>query len=345
VKDGEVAVFVYKQKDGAVQDFIEGPFDDTIKTANFPMLSSLVGLAFGGGSLFQAEVYFINLAGVIQVKFGVPYFDVFDPRFLDFAVPVSVRGTISFKLGDYKAFIELHRLINFDLEAFNKQIKDAVVKYVKGVVTNIPQENGIPVMQLERKILQINEIVEGYIKPRMQNDFGVLVSAMDIAAIEADKESAGYASLKSVTQDIAAQTTQAQAAANIQNLQDTQRINAENMEATLAAQREKAQHAQRMQTDASNFAVHQLNQQTKVGIAGAEVLGQMGANGAMNMDEGGMNPAGMMAGIDGRCCWRADGRYDGQHDAGRTTVARRNTRRSGNAGPGDGAAPAAFGAV
>jgi hypothetical protein len=38
---------VYKQKDGAMQDFIEGPFDDTIKTANFPVLSSIVGLAFG----------------------------------------------------------------------------------------------------------------------------------------------------------------------------------------------------------------------------------------------------------------------------------------------------------
>jgi hypothetical protein len=31
VKDGEVAVFVYKQKDGVIQDFIEGPFDETIK--------------------------------------------------------------------------------------------------------------------------------------------------------------------------------------------------------------------------------------------------------------------------------------------------------------------------
>ena len=38
VKDGEVAVFVYKQKDGTMQDFIEGPFDQIIKTANFRLL-------------------------------------------------------------------------------------------------------------------------------------------------------------------------------------------------------------------------------------------------------------------------------------------------------------------
>jgi membrane protease subunit (stomatin/prohibitin family) len=69
VKDGEVAVFVYKQKDGTVQDYIMGPYDETIKSANFPVLSSIIGLAYAGGTPFQAEVYFINLAGNIQIKF------------------------------------------------------------------------------------------------------------------------------------------------------------------------------------------------------------------------------------------------------------------------------------
>ena len=43
VKDGEVAVFFYKQNNGTEQDFIVGPYDDTIKTANFPILTGIVG--------------------------------------------------------------------------------------------------------------------------------------------------------------------------------------------------------------------------------------------------------------------------------------------------------------
>ena len=125
VKDGEVAVFVYKQKDGSGQDCIVGPYDDTIKTAIFPVLSSIVGLAFGGESPFQAEIYFINLAGVNQLRFAVPYFDVFDPRLPDHGVPMAVRGTITFNITDYKGFIKLHRLVNFDHEQFRQQIKDA----------------------------------------------------------------------------------------------------------------------------------------------------------------------------------------------------------------------------
>ena len=173
VKDGELAVFVYKQKNGDNQDFIVGPYDQTIKTANFPVLTSIVGTAFGGASPFQAEIYFINLSGNIQIRFGIPFFDVFDPRFEDFAVPMAVRGTLTFNITDYKGFIKLNRLINFQLEDFKKQVKDAITKYVKGVVTNIPADNEIPVLQMERKILQINDLVSNYLRARLEADFGV----------------------------------------------------------------------------------------------------------------------------------------------------------------------------
>ena len=300
VKDGEVAVFVYPQKDGTQQDFIVGPYDETIKTGNFPVLTSIVGAAFGGASPFQAEIYFINLAGVIQVKFGVPFFDVADPRFMDYAVPVAVRGTISFKISDYKEFIKLHRLIDFNLDSFQTQIRDAVIKYTKGVVTNIPSDNGIPVIQLERKILLINDTIEQYIKPRLQNDFGVTVSALDISDVELDKDSDGYKELKAVTADITTQTTQAQAAVNIKQMQDMQRVQMENLEETQRIQREEMQRAQKLQTESANLSAFQIEKQAEVGIAGANALGQMGANGGTDVNlgnGGGFNPAGLMAGM------------------------------------------------
>jgi len=298
VKDGELAVFVYQQKDGSMQDFIVGPYDQTIKTANFPVLSSIVGAAFGGASPFQAEIYFINLSGNVQVRFGIPYFDVFDPRFLDFAVPMAARGTITFNLTDYKAFIKLNRLINFELEDFNKQIKDAVTKYVKGVITNIPADKGMPVLQMERKLLEINEIIASYLKPRLENDFGVNMKGFDLATIEVDKESEGYAELRKVTAEQATKTTIAQADVNIKNLEDMQGINALNMEETLKIQREEAQRAQRLQTETNFIGAHALDQQTEVLKTGAESLGKMGnIGGSGGEGGGGMNPAGMMTGM------------------------------------------------
>ena len=296
VKDGELAVFVYQQKDGSVQDYIEGPFDQTIKTANFPILSSIVGLAFGGASPFQAEIYFINLSGNIQIKFGVPYFDVFDPRFIDFAVPISARGTITFNVTNYKEFIKLNRLINFELADFSKQIKDAVTKYVKGIVTNIPSENGLPVLQLERKILEINDLISSRLKDRLESDFGVNMKAFDLANIDVDKESVGYNELRKVTADQTTKTTVAQTDVGIKNMQDMQEINALNMEETLRIQREEAQRSQKLQTETNFIGAHALNQQTDVLKTGAESLGNMG-NMDLGGNGGGMNPAGMMTGM------------------------------------------------
>ena len=292
VKDGELAVFVYQQKDGSMQDFIVGPYDQTIKTANFPVLSSIVGAAFGGASPFQAEIYFMNLSGNIQLKFGIPYFDVFDPRFMEFAVPMSARGTITFNITDYKGFIKLNRLINFELDDFNKQIKDAVTKYIKGIITNIPSDKGIPVLQMEKKLLEINDLIAEYLKPRMENDFGVNMKGFDLATIDVDKESQGYAELRKVTADQTTKTTIAQTDVNIKNMSDMQEINALNMEGTLRIQREEAQRAQKLQTETNFIGAHALNQQTDVLKTGAESLGNMGIGGG-----DGMNPAGMMTGM------------------------------------------------
>ena len=300
VKDGEVAVFVYKQKDGTMQDFIVGPFDQTIKTANFPVLASIVGLAYEGGTPFQAEVYFINLARIIQVKFGVPFFDVYDPRFDDFGVPVAVRGTISFGIGDYREFIKLHRLSSFNLDDFQKQIRDAVIRYVKDAVANAPAAHNIPVIQIESEIAQINDAIEYDIVERLKETFGVVVSGVDISAIEIDKSSEGYRQLTAVTQDVTAATVEAQTAANIKNIHDKQRIESEHYEESLRVQREESQYAERMQTRTANIGAYQIEKQTEVGVAGAEALGQMGANGAGSIDLGngggmGFNPAAMVA--------------------------------------------------
>ncbi len=299
VKDGEVAVFVYKQQNGTMQDFIVGPFDQIIKTENFPILASIVGLAYDGGTPFQAEVYFINLAQIIQVKFGVPFFDVYDPRFLDFGVPVAVRGTISFKISDYREFIKLHRLNAFNLADFQAQVKDAVNRYVKDTVANAPAAHNIPLIQIETKVSQINDVIELDIGERLRETFGVDVSGVDIGSIEIDKTSEGYRSLMGVTRDIAAATTQAEAEARIKDIAAKQRIEAENYEETLRIQREEGQYAQHKQTQSSNIGAFQVEKQAEVGIAGAESLGQMGSNGAGDVNLGGggdgFNMAAMMA--------------------------------------------------
>lgn len=284
VKDGEVAVFVYSQYDGTVQEYIEGPCDLILNTENLPILASLVGLAYDGGTPFQAEVYFINLARMIQVKFGVPFFDIYDPRFADFGVPVAVRGIVSFSIADYREFIKLHRLNNFQLEDFQQQIRDTVSRYVKDTVANAPAAHNIPVVQIETKTAQINDVVEYDLAERLKENFGVLVSGVDIGAIEIDKNSEGYRQLMAVTKNVAATKIEAETQDYVERLR---------------IQREEGQYAVHKQTQTANIGAFQVEKQADVGIAGAQALGQMGANGAGDVNLGGdgdsFNMAAMMA--------------------------------------------------
>lgn len=178
--------------------------------------------------------------------------------------------------------------------------RDAVVRYVKDVVSNVPAQNDIPVIQIETKTSQINDTIELFIKDRFIDNFGVVVSSVDIGAIEIDKSSEAYRQLMSVTKDVTTATVEAKKEAEVKNIHDMQRIEAENYEETLRIQREESQYSMHKDTQTRNIAAFQVESQKEVGVAGAEALGQMGANGAGGVSLGeaggtGFNPAAMMA--------------------------------------------------
>ncbi|MBR2571746.1 MAG: SPFH domain-containing protein, partial [Clostridia bacterium] len=289
----------HRSDKGIIQDYLIGPYDGIVKTENLPLIASLIGVAYGGNTPFQAEVYFINISHTIQTKFAVPYFDVFDPRFEDFGIPVAVRGTITFRIGDVSNFIKLHRLQSFSIDCLANEIRDAVNRYVKGVIANVPREYGIPVVRIESCITQINDRIEKALQERLMNSFGIIATGIDIGTIEIDKTSRAYTALKAVTQNVSALTIQAQTEANIKQIRDKQQLDIENYGETLRIQREEAQYAQRKNTQTNHFAAYRVEAQAGVAEAGAQALGQMRRNGSGNTEFGnmGFNPAAIAAEI------------------------------------------------
>ncbi|TXI66525.1 MAG: DUF4339 domain-containing protein [Flavobacterium sp.] len=312
VKDGEVAVFVYKQKDDTQQDFVEGPYDDILKTANLPVISNIIGLAYNSGTPFQAEVYFINLARIIPFKARIPYFDIFDPRFIDFGIKCAVQYQLLTQIVDYKEFIKINRLINLTPQELNEKMKPVIDRHLKALVINIPKQNNIAAVQIETQLDEVNAQSASRLKPEIENLFGIQINNLSIDVIDIDKDDEQYHKLRKLTADITERKTttqanveidtiQAQADVNIKNLQDTQRINAGNLEEQLRIQREEMQRAQKLQTESSNFEVHKLNIQTdaqkEILTAAADSLGNMGNMDLGGNSSGGMNPAGMMTGM------------------------------------------------
>lgn len=227
-----------------------------------------------------------NLAKGSQVKFRIPYFDVFDPRFENFAVPVAVEVSLVYGVNDLALFNSINKTQNISDSVFQDKLKGQIIKFVKSVVTNAPADHQIPVLKLESKIVEISELVQNYVTPKIERLFGVNVRSIDITEIVADHQSRGYRELKSVTSDLEKDALQTRSNLNIDawkrqqemNLggqEEMQRMQLEHQRETMRIQREELQRASRLQTETNFLGAHQANLNAGVQTAQAQAQGSM----------------------------------------------------------------------
>lgn len=266
-----------------------------------------------------------NLSKGSQVNFAIPYFDVFDPRLQDYGVPVSVHGAVVYAIEDMDLFHSVNRNEGYSDETFKNKLRGQLTKFIKSVVVNAPIDAQIPVVQIERKIFEISELIQQRVTPQVEKLFGITIRSLDITGINVDKESRGYRELKALTADLEKERMMAQHNAQISNFnlnndlqqdmlkkqselnldamgrkqeldlggqEELQRMNLENQRETMRIQREEMQRASRLQTEQTFMGAHQAN-------LNAGVLNNAtdnGINAFRQQTMGGMNNMGQMGG-------------------------------------------------
>lgn len=266
-----------------------------------------------------------NLSKGSQLNFAIPYFDVFDPRLQDYGVPVSVHGAVVYAIEDMDLFHSVNRNEGYSDETFKNKLRGQLTKFIKSVVSNAPSDTQIPVVQIERKIFEISELIQQRVTPQVEKLFGITIRSLDITGINVDKESRGYRELKALTADLEKERMMAQHNAQISNFnlnndlqqdmlkkqselnldamgrkqeldlggqEELQRMNLENQRETMRIQREEMQRASRLQTEQTFMGAHQAN-------LNAGVLNNAtdnGINAFRQQTMGGMNNMGQMGG-------------------------------------------------
>lgn len=266
-----------------------------------------------------------NLSKGSQLNFAIPYFDVFDPRLQDYGVPVSVHGAVVYAIEDMDLFHSVNRNEGYSDETFKNKLRGQLTKFIKSVVSNAPSDAQIPVVQIERKIFEISELIQQRVTPQVEKLFGITIRSLDITGINVDKESRGYRELKALTADLEKERMMAQHNAQISNFnlnndlqqdmlkkqselnldamgrkqeldlggqEELQRMNLENQRETMRIQREEMQRASRLQTEQTFIGAHQAN-------LNAGVLNNAtdnGINAFRQQTMGGMNNMGQMGG-------------------------------------------------
>jgi membrane protease subunit (stomatin/prohibitin family) len=179
VNQSQEACFI---KGGQLLD-VFGPGTHTLSSKNLPILSSIIGLAFGGDSPFKAEVYFINKSVSMDAKFGLIPFNMIEPNF-KIPIPVTSRGSFALSVKDSSTF--LNRIVgtvpDFETKTISQYFRGVIVESTKNAITKIAHEQKLSPLELESIVFEVANAVKGLLAGTI-SEFGLDLRLFNIEAI------------------------------------------------------------------------------------------------------------------------------------------------------------------
>jgi len=182
VRESQRAVFY---RDGKSLDLFE-PGRVTISTMNLPLLSGLLSLFTGGNNVFTAEVYFVNMREMTDMKWGTP--QPISLRDTDLGlVRLRAFGQYTIQIADPKRFVD--QIVGTQGIYNTAQIEDYLRGAVLARLTDVLGENMTSIFDLPKLF---DEISAG-MKAKVQDDFlalGINLKQFMIVSISPTDETA-----------------------------------------------------------------------------------------------------------------------------------------------------------
>lgn len=165
VNESQEAVFL---KNGQIAD-VFGPGRYMLSTDNIPILQGLINLPFGKKSPFSAEVWFINKAFALDIKWGTTTpIQVQDPKYGVF-VPMRAFGQFGIQIEDTRRF--LTKLVG-TMPFFNSK---TMTDYFRGLyVTRVKDRLSSSLVKSKISILEINshlDEISSELETQLRNEF------------------------------------------------------------------------------------------------------------------------------------------------------------------------------
>lgn len=193
VNESQEAVLV---KSGKVLD-VFGSGRHTLDTANIPFLNKIINLPFGGRSPFTAEVWYINKAYNLDIKWGTPTpIQIQDPKYGIFA-PVRSNGAFGIHVSDAKKF--LIKLVAtmpiFDTTAVTKYFRSLYITKVKDAISTYLVHKQISILEINAYIDELSKHMKEKIMPVME-EYGIELVSFYVNEISVPEDDTAVKKLK-----------------------------------------------------------------------------------------------------------------------------------------------------
>lgn len=169
----------------------------TLSTENIPILSKVVNLPFGGRSPFTAEVWFINRAFTLDIKWGTQTpIQLQDPKYKIF-VPVRAFGQFGIQIEDSQKFLLklVGTLPKFDRTNILKYFRGVYLTKAKDAIASYLVHKNVSILEINAYLDEISE----YLKERMApvfDEYGIRLSSFYVNDISVPEEDNAVKQLK-----------------------------------------------------------------------------------------------------------------------------------------------------
>lgn len=170
----------------------------TLSTENIPLIRAFYKIPFGGRSPFTAEIWYVNTAYTLDVKWGTPTpIQIQDPKYGVF-VPVSSNGAFGIRVTDPKAF--LTKLVgtqrSFDRGSITRYFRGLYITKVKDTLSAYIARKDVSVLEINAYIDELSNVMKEKIAPVM-SDYGIELTSFHVNDISVPEEDPAVKKLKS----------------------------------------------------------------------------------------------------------------------------------------------------
>ena len=169
----------------------------TLSTDNLPILSKVVNLPFGGRSPFTAEVWFINRAFNLDIKWGTATpIQLQDPKYKVF-VPVRAFGQFAIQIEDAQKFLMklVGTLPQFDKATILKFFRGVYLTKSKDAIASYLVHKGISVLEINAYLDEISSFLQEKMAP-LFDEYGIRLTSFYVNDINVPEDDAAVKQLK-----------------------------------------------------------------------------------------------------------------------------------------------------
>lgn len=169
----------------------------TLDADNVPVLSKLINLPFGGRTPFTAEVWFINKANSLDIKWGTATpIQLQDPKYSVF-IPVRAFGQFGIRIEDAKQFLVklVGTLPMFDKENILRYFRGLYLTKVKDAVSSYLINKQISIMEINAYIEELSMHLQEKIEPTL-TEYGIKLVNFYVNDISVPEDDSAVIKLK-----------------------------------------------------------------------------------------------------------------------------------------------------